>query len=483
MLAALAVLALAPRASGATAPVSAAAAAAAKGYWSFVSSPALHPAALTITRRSPSLAPGYVFIAPVRNHSLHGPFVGQRGPLILDSAGNPVWAHPLPGRTDAMNFRVQSYRGQPVLTWWQGRVAPSGVGIGGHDVIVDRAYRTVAIAHAGDGYTTDLHDFVLTSRGTALLIGDRVVRMNLTRFGGARNGQVLDNALEEVDVRTGRILWRWSALAHIGLAECPTGPSRQGPWDAFHVNSIDEGPTGKLLISARNTSTVYQVDRRSNAIDWRLGGSRTTFALARGVRFFYQHDARYGPGGTVTLFDNGALPRVEPQSRGVVVALDTQRRTASLARAYIHRGPLVAGSQGNLELLPGGDAFIGWGAAPYVSEIATSGELVFEAHLHGQDQSYRAFRFSWDGLPQHPPAIAVTRSRGTATVYASWNGATDVAAWRVLAGASPASLTTAANAWRTGFETPIAAAGGPYFAVQAVDATGRVLGTSAVVRG
>ncbi|HEX8714345.1 MAG TPA: hypothetical protein VF706_02160, partial [Solirubrobacteraceae bacterium] len=72
-----------------------------------------------------------------------------------------------------------------------------------------------------------------------------------------------------------------------------------------------------------------------------------------------------------------------------------------------------------------------------------------------------------------------------AVVYASWNGATEVASWRVLAGPSPTSLAPVAGAARSGFETALAApslASRAYVQVQALDARGTVIGASRVAK-
>jgi hypothetical protein len=62
-------------------------------------------------------------------------------------------------------------------------------------------------------------------------------------------------------------------------------------------------------------------------------------------------------------------------------------------------------------------------------------------------------------------------------VYASWNGATRVASWRVLAGSGEGGLSAVAA--KSGFETAIAApAGFTTFSVQALDSGGGVIGTS-----
>jgi hypothetical protein len=69
-------------------------------------------------------------------------------------------------------------------------------------------------------------------------------------------------------------------------------------------------------------------------------------------------------------------------------------------------------------------------------------------------------------------------------VYASWNGATTIASWRVLAGVAPGALSPVASGAFAGYETTIPVAGQPpYVAVQALDANGNVLGTSAPVSG
>jgi hypothetical protein len=135
---------------------------------------------------------------------------------------------------------------------------------------------------------------------------------------------------------------------------------------------------------------------------------------------------------------------------------------------------------GSLEPLPNGNELVGWGSAPYVSEFSSAGQILMDATLPGPDLSYRARLDPWVGLPLYPPAGAARRRAGQTTVYASWNGATRVAAWRVLGRAGPGALRPLATGARAGFETAIpVASGAGDFQVQALDARGRVLGTSA----
>ena len=182
------------------------------------------------------------------------------------------------------------------------------------------------------------------------------------------------------------------------------------------------------------------------------------------------------------MFDNGASPSEHSQSRAIVVSVDGQTGTATLTGRFVHSPPLLVESEGSVQALPNGDWFVGWGQEPYFSEFSPEGQLLFEAHFPAHVRSYRDFRFAWTGTPAHPPVFAFqTGAEGQGTVYASWNGATEVASWRVLAGSSASSLSAVAQVPRSGFETAIplpAGTAGPYLAVQALGASGQVLGSS-----
>jgi hypothetical protein len=204
------------------------------------------------------------------------------------------------------------------------------------------------------------------------------------------------------------------------------------------------------------------------------------------TRFAYQHDARRLPDGTISIFDNGSLvfengiPRAVEESRAIVLELDEERMTASLVREYTHPDEQRADAAGNMQVLPNGNVFVGWGRALVFSEFGRDGELLFDARLPPPDRSYRAFRFPWSGHPtDRPAAVAERASEEEVTIYASWNGATEVATWEVLAGPRPDQLGSVGSAPREGFETTLLArTAEPYVAVRARDGSGRILGTS-----
>ena len=446
---------------------------------SFHSRPELQPPVVTVTAQSPAVAPGDEFVAPYA-----GP--GQAGPMILDPNGGLVWFKPLPKDTSATNLRVQEYAGKPVLTWWQGDISVHGFGLG-EGVIADSSYTDIAHVKAGNGLQADLHEFQLTPQGTALITAYDPIHCNLSGVGGPADGAVTDGVFQEVDVKTGLVMYEWTSLDHVGLSESyssAVNTTTAFPFDFFHINSIDVDEDGTFLISGRNTWTVYEIGADSGQILWRLGGRHSTFKLGSGVSTAWQHDPRQLSDGSISIFDNGAAPTVHPQSRGIVVKLDTEHRAAKLLGQIIHTPPIRAESEGNMQELANGNWFLGWGQVAEFSEFGPEGKLLFDAHFPALERSYRDLRFVWTGTPTHPPVFAFQAVAGGAgTAYASWNGATLVSSWRALAGSSAASLTAVAQVPRSGFETAIpipAGTAGPYLAVQALDAAGNVLGTSLV---
>jgi hypothetical protein len=398
----------------------------------FVSRPDLRPPVITIDVPAKQVAPGYIFLAPKK--------ISPMGPLIIDNRSRPVWFHPQAlGATD---FRVQRYHGRRVLTWWEGH-SESGIG-NGHYVIYNTAYRRIAVLRAGNGLAGDEHEFTLTRRNTALIT-----------FYNTR-GDTIDSGFQELAVPSGRVLFQWSALGHIPISDSYAQPRNNQPLDYFHVNSVAVGPDGNFLISARNTHALYNIDRRTGAVLWRLGGKRSDFVMGPGTTFNWQHDARWRSRTTISVFDNGANPPVEEQSRALLLRVDVRGRKVTLLHSYTHPKKLLSGSQGGVQMLANRHVFVGWGQNPWFTEFDAGGHVVFDGHFDKNADSYRAYRLVWHGRPANRPAIAVRRTGpGLVTVYASWNGATDVRRWQVIAGRSPRHLKPVRTAIRSGFETAI----------------------------
>jgi hypothetical protein len=443
----------------------------------FRSQPALNPPKPRVRGR----ASAHVFLAPKSRR-------GQSGPMIVDATGRLVWFKALPRGIIPDDFKVQTYKGQPVLTWWEGRTNNTGWGQGTW-VIADSGYREIARVKAGKGLEGDLHEFQLTEDGTALVTIYEEVPHDLTPIGSHADGEAVDGVIQEIDVETGEVVWEWRSLEHVrDIRDSHAGPPAPGnrfPYDYIHINSIDVDDDGNLLVSARNTWAVYKINKRTGRIMWTLGGKDSDFKLGRGAEFAWQHDARRMPDGTLTLFDNQSAPQQGDESRLLTLELDERRMRAKVVAEHTHPGPLplLSDAEGNYQRLADGSHFAGWGIVGTQSELTPAGALRFDLQLPRGYDSYRAFAFEWDGRPADPPALAVERDGDAVTAYASWNGATGVTAWELLAGDDPRDLRVIATAPRTGFETRLQAeTDAEYLAVRA-KAGARALGVSdALVR-
>jgi Arylsulfotransferase (ASST) len=224
-----------------------------RGAYTFFSAPGLHPPIVRAEVVQPArLASGDFFIANFYDPDNPWTMVGQSGPLILDRRLSPVWFQPVPENDLAGNLSLQTYEGRPALAWWQGHINNNAVTESGEYVIVDQRYRPVARLTAVDGWVLTLHEIVI--RGAdAWVTATKNVEMNLSRYGGGANGSISDSAVQEYNLKTGRLVRSWDALAHIPPGDSWAPAPANGPWDAYHVNSIDLPGDGSFVVSMRNT--------------------------------------------------------------------------------------------------------------------------------------------------------------------------------------------------------------------------------------
>ena len=444
----------------------------------YVSRPDLNPPAISFSFSADGTAPGSIFLAPFNITAASGAYQStpnsqsHSGPLIVDDDGEPLWFLPL-GSTTAMDVRIQEYQGRPVLTWYEGTVLGAE---GGSWVIFDPTYHEVASVQAGHGRHGDLHDLQLTPEGTALITIYREIAT-------AAVPRLVTGIVQEIDVASGRVLFEWRSNEHVGVDESfmpQVGPA--GNVDYFHLNSIDVDTDGNLLLSARNTSAIYKVDRKTGEILWRLGGTKSDFAVAPAASFAFQHDVRRRPDGTITIFDNNAgVPGAKTLSRGMRIKLDMKKMRASLVAEYLPPTARTTWAMGNVQELADGGVFIGWGTDGSFTELGPDGSVRLDGRFADGSVSYRAFRFELNTQPKGQPATEVLRNPdGSLTVYVSWNGATQVAKWQVVAGTTAAAMKPVQTSVRTGFETaiPLPVTSGT-IAVVALDAHGRHLRASA----
>jgi hypothetical protein len=420
----------------------------------------LQPPKITVLKSSLNLAAGLIFVGPKTAGIGGGPAPGPLGPEIVDNQGRPVWFSPVTNGQVAADFRVQTYHGSPVLTWAQEK------GFGGlaqgesADYIADSQYNTIAIVHAGNGLDADAHEFLLTPKDTALITIYNKVTRDLSSVGGSKKGEVIEGVVQEIEIATGKVLFEWHSLDHVALSESyvPLPSSPTTPWDYFHLNAISVDEDGNLIISARDTSTVYKLNRQTGAVIWRLGGKKSDFDLGPGVRFWYQHNPVPDEllSHTIRIFDNesNGTP-ILPFSRVIWVQIDLLAKTATLLRSFHHPDDLSAASQGNSQALANADTFVGWGSTGRFSEFDPDNKLVFDANVPAKYDTYRAYRFVWHGTPGTGPTATANLSNGTTVVDAIWNGATDVAKWEVLDTSSKGGDKVVGSANWNGLDTTI----------------------------
>ena len=447
-----------------------------EGSQKFRSRPGLRPLTLKVTQKGERASNSNIFVALKAG-------AGQDGPTIFDQNGRVVYFKRVPKFKSAFDFRVQQYKGEPVLTYWEGGVY-HGQG-DGEGVIMNNAYKEIERVHAGNGYKMDFHEFTLSRDNTALILIYQPIEADLRKVGGSKRGSVLEGIVQEIDIPTGLVMYEWHSLGNISPKESYTKVSSEHPYDITHLNSIFEEENGNLLVSARETHAALELDRKSGKVKWRLGGRKSDYKMSGGSQFIAQHHISRLDNGRLTVFDNGSPPSPGRPARGLALNVNEDEEKVTVARSVKRSKNALSPSQGSMQGLPNGNYMVGWGGdSPYVSEFTSGGKRVFDAHfIPPTVDTYRAWRFPWVGKPTSKPDIFAQVGGGQTGVYASWNGATEVDQWEVLAGPTAATLLPREKADRKGFETRIVIDGThDYVAVRALDGDGNVLGTSKTVQ-
>jgi hypothetical protein len=258
----------------------------------------------------------------------------------------------------------------------------------------------------------DEHEFLISPWNTAFILADGTTTANLTSMGGPADQQVEVNVVQEIDIRTGRVLFQWTANGNVAYSDShlPLPAAASQTWDWFHINAVHLDVDGNLLISARHTWAVYKVNLRTGRLMWDLGGRHSSFTLQAapgqvlnnaGEIFAWQHDPDGLGDGLYTVFDDegGPLPPSLPYSREVYVHLDLQTHVATLVRSLNQPEGLLGTAVGNGQTTRNGDMFVSWGLQPYMSEFSPSGKLLFNAQLPAGVATYRAYLLPWPPRP------------------------------------------------------------------------------------
>lgn len=483
-----------------------------KTAWNFHTMPKLHPMHVHVCRKKASTTPGYIFLGPFKDALYGGKFAGQTGALMLDGKGNPVWFHPAPKNYQDSDFQTATYgaSNEPVISFWQGIIAippkytklPAGAPVKGQFYIYNQKYQQVktikAVQSPGKGWITDFHELILTKPtkshpdGTAIFLAAKKVSANLRKYGGPAKGAYEDEEIQQVDLKTNKLVFHWDVAKHIRLSDSKVHAPKSGVWDAYHANSISLNSAGDMLLSLRNTWGVYNIKPTGSSsfkYVWKLiNGKGSSYSLDKSARFYWQHDVRFDGSSAVSMFDDGCcnlgVSPPEHAARGLVLKLSKGHATVARQVHHYNTGEVPTG--GNFQLLSSGHAFVGWGQSYYYSEYSKTNSLLQDAAMPKANMSYRTLKEKWTGMPATKPLAKATKpKKGKPTIYASWNGSTTTAYWKVLGGSSSSSQTKSLGlAKRNGFETTIHLSGGAkYYKVEALARNKKTVLGSKVIKG
>jgi hypothetical protein len=234
--------------------------------------------------------------------------------MILDMSGNLVWSVPSQYGDASANTKIQRYHGRDYLTFWVGeKLQESGLG---RYYMLNSSYDIVhTVSVVGEGMEGDLHEFKITQDGSALItVYERLlVDLKNTNVALHADQMIVDGVLQEIDIATGKIEFEWRSSDHFrhpALQISSGGFVADGPFNYFHMNSIEKDSSGNYLISFRHLHTLVYVENVTGNILRTLGDSTGDFEdLSQGdaTDFQWQHDTRWMSeyDGIIRLFDNG----------------------------------------------------------------------------------------------------------------------------------------------------------------------------------
>ncbi|KAF2156462.1 hypothetical protein K461DRAFT_319016 [Myriangium duriaei CBS 260.36] len=461
-----------------------------------------------------------------------GPRLPHARPMLLDAnTFSTVYAGPDFG-DESMSPTIQSCNGTNYLTWWSGH-GKEGYKWGRYYMMNNRyeiVYNLTALPPLN---SADAHELVITPQCTAILTSYEHIQFDLSMYN-ITNGWLLDSYFQEIDLATGELLFHWQASAAMpNIAfETPTRPPifREGlaegeGHDWFHINSVAKDHKGNYLISSRHACTIYYISGMNGAVIWRLGGSHSDFEDLSGGKatdFAWQHDARWLNHNLTRLSlydDRTAGPRhrsADPTSRGIILELDYDKKTVRLVESYYATRGIESDREGNMQVLldspTQGNVMLGYGQEPALTEFAANGTVLLDVafgplHLERDSaDNYRALKVNWTGMPYWPPSLAPGPTEsflydpanetffvrlhddfGNAaindTAYFSWNGATEVKSWVILASNQTGNLTLPdhflTEVPKTGFEDhAFVGAETRFVAALAINGSDHVLGAT-----
>ncbi|KFA77631.1 hypothetical protein S40288_08781 [Stachybotrys chartarum IBT 40288] len=435
----------------------------------------------------------------------------KAGPMILDARDlSLIYADQHYDNT--YHSDVQYINGTRYLTFWEG--GHSRGHANGYCLVYDENYHLQynVSAQGLHGALADMHELSFTSEGTVVFSTYFNIPYNCSSVGGPEEALLMDSGFQEVDPVTNEVLFDWGASKHFDIADSYArysdayGVGENSGFDFFHINSIRKTEDGNYLVSSRHLHLLTLIDGKTGKPIWVLGGKKNEFkdlSDGKATNFGWQHDARFWKDQNhITMFDNHGertdMCKDNCKTRGLHLEIDPDQKTARVVQEYFHPQGIDSGAMGGLQPLESGHVVVGWGYNPTFVEYTADGKPVMDIQRGKIGEGYQADMFAyrvakgkWVGRPTWPPSVAIDapeRTTMNATVFVSWNGATDVAKWAILASNNASTINgwenVVAVADRTGFETQISLgqdSTARYIGAAALTSDGAVLGSSFVI--
>jgi hypothetical protein len=326
----------------------------------------------------------YYMTVPLNLHS-------KNYPAIFDTNGVPIWWAP----PQFTYFATVLPNGN--IAW----TINGGTGGAEEHKLDGSLVRTINTVNPTNGLS-DPHDLIHLPNGHDVMVTNyprSPVDLSLVG-GGPSDATILDEVIQELDAN-GTVVWSWDTFDHIPPSEMDQQwydkyiTNGQAPYDVYHWNSIEFTGSG-FILSFRHLDAVYNIDKATGNVLWKLGGSTRPESLvvngdpafSGSSTFGGQHDARLLSDGTVTLHDNGTNLGRAP--RAVRYQIDTSMHTATLLEQL--SDPLAPSSFccGSARKLAGGDWVMGWGSVNTATEMTTDGTREFLLQFGNGAFEYRA---------------------------------------------------------------------------------------------
>lgn len=379
----------------------------------------------------------------------------------------------------------------------------------------------------------DAHEFFLTPHCTAIITAYQPRKYDLSAYN-ISTGYLMDNLFQEIDLATNELIFQWRASDFINISQSYVNATIVGSglevdrgFDFFHINSVEKDHRGNYLVSSRHMHSIYYIEGprgiAPGTILWTLGGQRNDFSDPSGsgaLDWGWQHHVRWTSSNldSISLFDNSnaevTKKAMHPVSRGMIISLDFEHRTAKLERSYDATTMISAVREGSMQVLPDthGNVMLGYGQEPGYTEFSANGTVLHDVRFgpmrlnRESADNYRAMKVNWTGAPSWGPRIAAGPSPEVLhehaytsfrpyfkdleattnnTAYFSWNGATEVVEWLILASNDSQELNSTRHIWnrlpRAGFETSVSVGSSAFVRAVALAADHRVMDATPVL--